>query len=79
MIQSSNGSSAVMTACDKKQLGFGGSCCLSRCWLADWLTSQQHASVSQVRICSDNYTCCHTEIEDGLHRTLVPRTFQVKL
>ena len=27
------------------------------------LTSQQHASVSQVRICSDNFTCCHTEIE----------------
>ena len=27
------------------------------------LTSQQHASVSQGRICSDNYTCCHTEIE----------------
>ena len=27
------------------------------------LTSQQHASVSQGRICSDNCTCCHTEIE----------------
>ena len=27
------------------------------------LTSQQHASVSQGRICSDNLTCCHTEIE----------------
>ena len=27
------------------------------------LTSQQHASVSQWRICSDNFTCCHTEIE----------------
>ena len=27
------------------------------------LTSQQHASVSQGRICSDNFTCCHTEIE----------------
>ena len=27
------------------------------------LTSQQHASVSGVRICSDNCTCCHTEIE----------------
>ena len=23
----------------------------------------QHASVSQGRICSDNFTCCHTEIE----------------
>ena len=28
-----------------------------------YLTSQQHASVSQGRICSDNCTCCHTEIE----------------
>ena len=27
------------------------------------LTSQQHASVSQRRICSDNFTCCHIEIE----------------
>ena len=27
------------------------------------LTSQQHASVSQRRICSDNFTFCHTEIE----------------
>ena len=27
------------------------------------LTSQQHASVSQGRFCSDNCTCCHTEIE----------------
>ena len=27
------------------------------------LTSQQHATVSQGRICSDNFTCCHTEIE----------------
>ena len=37
-----------------------GSCC---CWLVGCLTSQQHASVSQGRICSDNLTCCHTEIE----------------
>ena len=27
------------------------------------LPSQQQASVSQGRICSDNFTCCHTEIE----------------
>ena len=27
------------------------------------LTSQQQASVSQGRICSDNLACCHTEIE----------------
>ena len=28
-----------------------------------WLKFQQHASVSQGRICSDNCTCCHTETE----------------
>ena len=27
------------------------------------LMSQQHASVSRGRICSDNFTCCHTETE----------------
>ena len=25
--------------------------------------SQQHARVSQGRICTDNFTCCHTETE----------------
>ena len=33
------------------------------CWLLACLTSQQHSSVSQGRICSDKFTCCHTEIE----------------
>ena len=32
-------------------------------WLIGCLTSQQNASVSQGRICSDIFTCCHTEIE----------------
>ena len=32
-------------------------------WLVGCLTSQRQASVSQGRICSDNFTCCHTEIE----------------
>ena len=32
-------------------------------WLVVCLTSQQQASISQGRICSDNFTCCHTEIE----------------
>ena len=27
------------------------------------LTFKQHASVPQERICSDNFKCCHTEIE----------------
>ena len=31
--------------------------------LVGCLSSQQHASVSQGRICTDNFTCCHTEIE----------------
>ena len=37
--------------------------CLFVCWLVGCLTSLQQASVSQGRICSDNFTCCHTEIE----------------
>ena len=40
--------------------GDGGFGCLL---FVGCLTSQQHASVSQGRICSDNFTCCHTEIE----------------
>ena len=31
--------------------------------LVGCLTSQQHASVSHGRICLDNFTCCHTEIQ----------------
>ena len=31
--------------------------------LVGCLTSKQHASVSQGRICTDNFTCCHTEME----------------
>ena len=33
------------------------------CLLVGCLTSQQRANVSQGRICSDKFTCCHTEIE----------------
>ena len=33
------------------------------CLFVGRLTSQQHASVSQGRICADNFTCCHTETE----------------
>ena len=33
------------------------------CLFVCCLTSQQHTSVSQVRIWSDNFTCCHTETE----------------
>ena len=41
---------------DWKNEGFVG-------WLVGRLTSQQQASVSQRQICSNNFTCCHTEIE----------------
>ena len=37
------------------------------CWFVGCSTSQQHASVSQGRICSDNCTCCHTETELADH------------
>ena len=52
--------------------------CFPHSWIEGWgigwgvdevclfdgcLTSQQQARVSQGRICSDNFTCCHTEIE----------------
>ena len=33
------------------------------CLLVGCLTSQQQASVSQGRICTDKFECCHTEIE----------------
>ena len=33
------------------------------CLLVGCLASQQHASVSRGRICTDNFTCCHTETE----------------
>ena len=38
-----------------------------RCLFVGCLTSQQHASVSQRRICSNKFTCCRTEIEVADH------------
>ena len=35
----------------------------SVCLMVACSTSQQHASASQGRICTDNFTCCHTETE----------------
>ena len=40
--------------------GGGGGCCLL---FVGCLMSQKQASVSQGRICSDNFTCCHTEVQ----------------
>ena len=37
--------------------------CRIVCLFVGCLTSQQHASASQGQICSDNFMCCHTEIE----------------
>ena len=36
---------------------------LCGCLFVGCLTSHRHASVPQVRVCSDDCTCCHTEIE----------------
>ena len=47
------------------------------CFFVGCLTSHQHASVSQGRICSNNFTCCHTEIEvadQTFHLTQSPYT-----
>ena len=41
------------------------------CWLVACLTSQQHASVFQRWICSDNCTCCHTETE--VAKSILPK------
>ena len=43
--------------------GGGGGGGEKGCLLVACFTSQQHTSVSQGRICSDNCVCCHTEIE----------------
>ena len=38
-------------------------CVVHSCLLVGCLMSQQRACVSQRRICSDKFTCCHTEIK----------------
>ena len=49
-------------ACASLWQYYSRTCCC--CWLlVGCLTSQQQASVSQGRICPDNFTCCHTETE----------------
>ena len=48
---------------EREREGGGGGGGERDCLLVGCLTSQQHASVSQGRICTDNFTCCHTEIE----------------
>ena len=62
----------VKSGCRRPECFHAGIWQKTDCWWQEWtfvcllvgcLTSQQHASVSQLRICSDNCTCCHTEIE----------------
>ena len=55
--------SAEQTPRQRRGLGPLGYIAMGLCLLVGCLTSQQHASVSQGRFCSDNVTCCHTEIE----------------
>ena len=43
--------------------GAGHAVAVVVCWLLACLMSQQHASVFQGRVCSDHFTCCHTETE----------------
>ena len=54
-----HGKSRIRTQVCRSQGGRLTTVCLS----VGCLTSQQHASVSQGRIYSDNCTCCHTETE----------------
>ena len=51
------------SVCSVRPKGTAGVSIHWSCWLLACLTSQQHASVSQGRICTDNFTCCHTEIK----------------
>ena len=47
----------VFLSLEESRMGF--------CMLVACLTSRQHASASQGRLCSDKFTCCHTEIESA--------------
>ena len=52
--------------------GGGGGGCDTVCMLAGCLMSQQRASIIKWQICSDKFTCLHTEIEvadQTLHAT----------
>ena len=66
MLQHTTMSSSSLTQCFCWLLSVPATCwCISGTDLPRQvcLTSQQHASVSQGRICTDKFTCCHTEIE----------------
>ena len=47
---------------DSKAWAYAGASIMD-CLFVGCLTSQQQAGVSQGRICSDNFSYCHTEIE----------------
>ena len=52
-----------------RRVCFGHSAIRERLLFVGCLTSHQHASVSQGPICSDNFTCCHNEIDQTFHLT----------
>ena len=53
----------IMVGWARSSARIGSKCAWFVCLFVGCLTSQQHASVSPGRICSDKFTCCHTEIE----------------
>ena len=55
--------SSLPDGSEEDRTHYVASCKTTICLLVGCLTSQQQASVSQGRICIDNFTCCHTEME----------------
>ena len=58
-----NNLSRQRTRCSPIQPGKKGSKAKGLLFVGWLLNVQQQASVSQGRICSDNFACCHTEID----------------
>ena len=53
----------ALTTGTTRRFGIQAHRCGAACLLVGCLTSQQQVSVSQGRICRDNFACCHTDIE----------------
>ena len=58
--RSTTSSRTVPSGGNRHQMSQPPTSCWVWCLFVACLTSQQHASVSQGRICTDNSTCCHT-------------------
>ena len=63
LVYCSGGSLGVLQSGSLGALQWGSLGVLLVCLFVGCLSSQQHASISQGRICTDKFTCCHTEIE----------------